>query len=152
MKECDNSKIHISSNFILSISLLIMLDTLLLRPSLHCNTPLHFTTLHPTTLHYTSLHFTQLHFTTLSDTSLLIYTSLPFHLALRIYIYHVYLLTPCSRVLLQKLTGLQLVKKFLHFREPQGSLPHSQVPATCPSPEPDRSSPYPHISLPEYPS
>ena len=40
-----------------------MFDTLLLRPSLHCNTPLHFTTLHPTTLHYTSLHFTQLHFT-----------------------------------------------------------------------------------------
>ena len=122
MKECDNSKIHISSNFILSISLLIMLDTLLLRPSLHCNTPLHFTTLHPTTLHYTPLHFTtlhptklhytspnytslhfttlhpttlhytsphfnQLHFTTLIDTSLpLIYTSLPSHLALSIYI------------------------------------------------------------------
>jgi len=70
MKECDNStrKIHISSNFILSISLLIMFDTLLLRPSLHCNTPLHFTTLH------------QLHFTTLID------TSLPSHLALHIYI------------------------------------------------------------------
>jgi hypothetical protein len=48
MKECDNIKIHVSSNFILSISLLIMTDTLLLRPSLHCNTPLHFTTLHPT--------------------------------------------------------------------------------------------------------
>jgi hypothetical protein len=137
MKECDNSKIPISSNFILSISLLIMFDTLLLRPSLHCNTPLHFTTIHPTTLHYTSLHFTtvhpttlhhtspqftQLHFTTLHhispnytslhfttihpttlyytsshftqqhfstliDTSLPpIYTSLPCHLALRIYI------------------------------------------------------------------
>jgi hypothetical protein len=73
MKECDNitHKIHISSNFTLSISLL-MLDTLLLRPSLHCNTP---------------LHFTQLHFTTFIDTSLpLIYTSLPFHLALYIYI------------------------------------------------------------------
>jgi len=52
MKDCDNStrKIHISSNFILSISLLIMFDTLLLRPSLHCNTPLHFTTLHTTTI------------------------------------------------------------------------------------------------------
>jgi len=60
-----------------------MFDTLLLRPSLHCDTPLHFTTLHPATLHYTSLHFTQLHFTTLIDISLpLIYTSLPFHLAL----------------------------------------------------------------------
>jgi hypothetical protein len=27
--------------------------------------------------------------------------------------------------------------------EPEGSLPHSQVPATCPYPEPDRSSPTP---------
>ena len=27
--------------------------------------------------------------------------------------------------------------------EPEGSLPHSQVPATCPYPEPARSSPYP---------
>ena len=27
--------------------------------------------------------------------------------------------------------------------EPEGSLPHSQLPATCPYPEPDRSSPYP---------
>jgi hypothetical protein len=50
-----------------------MFDTLLLRPLLHCNTPLHFTqlhfaTLHPTTLHYTYRHFTSshLHFTTLS--------------------------------------------------------------------------------------
>jgi hypothetical protein len=127
MKECDNNstrKIHISSSFIWSISLLIMFDFLLLRPSLHCNTPLHFTTLHPTTLRYTSphittlrytspnytsphvttlLHFTQLHFATLHhvitlrytsphvttpiDTSRpLIYTSLPSHLALPIYI------------------------------------------------------------------
>jgi hypothetical protein len=74
--------VHISSNFILSISLLIMFDTLLLRPSLHCNTPLHCTTLHDTSPNYTSPHFT-----TLIDTSLpLIYTSLPTHLALRIYI------------------------------------------------------------------
>jgi hypothetical protein len=33
--------------------------------------------------------------------------------------------------------------------EPEGSLPHSQVPATCPYPEPARSRPYPHILLPE---
>ena len=68
MEECDNSKIHIGSNFLLSVCLLIMLDTLLLGPSLHCNTSLHFTTLHPTTLHYTYRHFTSshLHFTTLS--------------------------------------------------------------------------------------
>jgi hypothetical protein len=31
--------------------------------------------------------------------------------------------------------------------EPEGSLVHSQVPATCPYPEPARSSPYPHILL-----
>jgi hypothetical protein len=29
-----------------------------------------------------------------------------------------------------------------HFIEPEGSLPHSQVPATCPYTEPARSSPY----------
>ena len=29
--------------------------------------------------------------------------------------------------------------------EPEGSLPHSQVPLTCPYPEPDRSSPYTHF-------
>ena len=46
-----------------------MFEILLLRPSLHCNTPVHFTKLHPTTLHYTSTHFTQLHFTTLRYTS-----------------------------------------------------------------------------------
>jgi hypothetical protein len=85
MKECDNStrKTHTSNNFIFSINLLIMIDTLLLRLSLHCNTSPHFTqlhftthrytslrfaTLHPTTLHYTYRHFTSshLHFTTLS--------------------------------------------------------------------------------------
>jgi len=100
MKECDNSKIHISSNFILSICVLIMFDTFLLRPSLHCNTSLHFTTLHPTTLHYTSLHFTTLHPTTLHYTSLHFttlhpttlrytyrhFTSSHFRLALRFYI------------------------------------------------------------------
>jgi hypothetical protein len=33
--------------------------------------------------------------------------------------------------------------------DPEGSLPHSQVPATCPYPEPTRSSLYTHISLPK---
>jgi len=56
------------------------------------------------------------------------------------------------RVLLEKLTGSQLVKKFPAFYGTQGSLPQSQVPATCPYPEPDRSSPYPYIPLPEDPS
>jgi len=36
--------------------------------------------------------------------------------------------------------------------ESEGSVPHSQVPATCTYPEPDQSSPYPHIPLPEDPS
>jgi hypothetical protein len=36
--------------------------------------------------------------------------------------------------------------------EPEGSLPHSQVPTTCPYPEPVQSSPYAYIPLPEDPS
>ena len=63
-----------------------------------------------------------------------------------------YLLTPWSRVLLQKLTGFQLVKKFPAFMEPEASLPHSQVPATSPYPEPARYSPCPYILLPDFPS
>jgi hypothetical protein len=35
--------------------------------------------------------------------------------------------------------------------EPEGSLQHSQVPATFLYPEPARSSPYPRIPLPEDP-
>ena len=35
--------------------------------------------------------------------------------------------------------------------EPEGSLPHSQVPATCSYPEPARLDPYPQISLSEDP-
>ena len=55
-----------------------------------------------------------------------------------------YLLTPWSRVLLEKLTGLQLVKKFPHFMEPEGSSPHTQAQATCPYPELAPSSPHTH--------
>ena len=33
--------------------------------------------------------------------------------------------------------------------EPEGSLPQSQVPATCPYPELAQSSSHPHIPLPE---
>ena len=60
--------------------------------------------------------------------------------------------TPWSRVLLEKLTGSQQSRNSPHFMEPEGSLPHSQVPATCPYPESARSSTYPHIPLPEDPS
>jgi len=36
--------------------------------------------------------------------------------------------------------------------DPEGLFLYSQVPATCPYPEPDRFSPCPHIPLPENPS
>jgi hypothetical protein len=57
-----------------------------------------------------------------------------------------HLLTPWIRVLLEKLTGLQLVKQFgisQYFMEPEGWLSHSLVPETCLYPEPARSNPYP---------
>jgi hypothetical protein len=61
-------------------------------------------------------------------------------------------LTTNSRVLLEKLTGSQLVKKFSSFIDPECSLPQSQAPVTCPYPQPARSSPHPHIPLPVDPS
>ena len=60
-----------------------------------------------------------------------------------------YLITPCSRVLLEKLTGTQPVKKFPKFHGTRSSLPHSQAPATCNYPEPARSTPHSHNPLPE---
>jgi len=60
-----------------------------------------------------------------------------------------YLLTPWSKVLLEKLTGSQL-KKFPAFYGTPGSLPHLQVTTICSYPEPDQSSPYQTTSLPEY--
>ena len=42
------------------------------------------------------------------------------------------LLTPWSRVLPEQLGVPQLVKKFPHFMESEGSLPYLQVLATCP--------------------
>jgi len=59
------------------------------------------------------------------------------------------LLDPWSRVLLEKLTGSQLVKKFLAFIVPEDSLPHSQVHANCLHPEPAQCSPYTHILFPD---
>jgi len=43
-----------------------------------------------------------------------------------------YLLIPWSSILLEKLIGSHLVKKFPTFMAPEGSLPHSQQPSTCP--------------------
>jgi len=53
-------------------------------------------------------------------------------------------LTPWIRVLLQKLTVTQLVKKLPHFLELEGSLLCSQEPAPDPCPEPHVSSQHPH--------
>ena len=62
--------------------------------------------------------------------------SRPFKLLLR-NVYDKSILPYSSRVLLQKLTVPQLLKKFPAL---YGSLPFSHMPATCPYPEPDRSS------------
>jgi hypothetical protein len=42
---------------------------------------------------------------------------------------------------MRSLQVLSWSRNSTHFIEPEGSLPHSQVPATCPYPEPDQSSP-----------
>ena len=49
-------------------------------------------------------------------------------------------ITLWSRVLPRKLTSPQLVKKFSAVMEHEDSSPHSKKPATCPYPEPHRSS------------
>jgi len=60
-----------------------------------------------------------------------------------------YLLIAWNRVVLEKLIGSQLVKIFPLLYETRRSLPHSQVPASCPYPELAWYSPCPHIPLPE---
>jgi hypothetical protein len=59
--------------------------------------------------------------------------------------------TPRSRVLLEKLTVIQPVKKSPAFMETEGSSPRSQQPATGPYPEPDESSPHPPTLFSEDP-
>jgi hypothetical protein len=63
-----------------------------------------------------------------------------------------YLLTPGSRVLREKLTGLQLVKKYLAFYGTGRFITAFTSAATCLYPELAQSSPYPHIPHPEDPS
>jgi hypothetical protein len=61
-----------------------------------------------------------------------------------------YFLTPYSRVPLEKLTVPQLLQEIPQILwEIEGSIPHSKVPANCPHPEPDQSSPFTHIPFPE---
>jgi hypothetical protein len=58
------------------------------------------------------------------------------------------ILTPWSRVLPEKLTVSQLVKKYPspHFMDTEGPLPCPQQPVTCPYSEPNESSPrYPIV-------
>ena len=62
-----------------------------------------------------------------------------------------YPLTPHGTVL-QKLTGSQLVKKFPAFYGTRRFITAFTSARTCLYPEPARSSPYPHIPLPQDPS
>ena len=83
-----------------------------------------------------------------------------FHEDLNVYIYIpfdmfptrcniTYLLTPWSRVLLEKLTGFAASQEIPRiFMEPESSFLYSQVPATRPYPEPIPSSLHP-LPLPE---
>ena len=63
-----------------------------------------------------------------------------------------YLLTPWSRVLLEKLTGTQLVKKFPAFYGTRRFITTFTSAHQLSLPEPARSSPCPHIPLSEDPS
>jgi hypothetical protein len=60
-----------------------------------------------------------------------------------------YLHTPQSRVLLEKLTSVQLVKEFPVFYKTRKFITAATSAPTCSNPEPARSSPYPHIPLPK---
>jgi hypothetical protein len=62
-----------------------------------------------------------------------------------------YLLTPWSRVLLEKLTGFA-ASQIPRIYGTQKFITYSQMPATCPYPEPASSSPHNPLPLPEDPS
>jgi hypothetical protein len=61
-----------------------------------------------------------------------------------------YFLTPWNRFLLEKLTGLQLVKKLTTFYETRRFITAFTI--ACLFPELPQSSPYPHIAIPKDPS
>ena len=57
-------------------------------------------------------------------------------------------LTPYSTVLLEKLTGSAASQEItLILWNPKSSFPYSQIPTTCPYPEPARSNPCPPFSF-----
>jgi len=63
-----------------------------------------------------------------------------------------YLLTPCSRVLLEKLTGSAASQKILRIFGTRRFITVLTMPTTCPYPEPTPSSPHNTLPLPEDPS
>ena len=56
-----------------------------------------------------------------------------------------YLLAPCNTVLWEA-NRFWESRNSLHIMDPEGLLPHSQMPATCPYPALDESSPCPHLT------
>jgi len=62
------------------------------------------------------------------------------------------LFSRCSTIPLEKLTFFHLIRQTPHLMEKECSLPHSQVLATCPYPEPNRLTQYHNIALPEDPA
>jgi hypothetical protein len=63
-----------------------------------------------------------------------------------------YLLNLWSGILREKLTGSQLVKKFLAFYETRSVITALRsAPSTCSYPEPDQSSTCPFVPFPEDP-
>jgi hypothetical protein len=58
-----------------------------------------------------------------------------------------YLINPCSRVLLEKLTGSQLVRKFPVLYGTRSQITAFTISRHLSCPEPDRSTPYPHTPL-----
>jgi hypothetical protein len=56
-------------------------------------------------------------------------------------------LTACEQIPSWEANISQLVKKFPTFYELAGLLRHFQVPVTCPYPDPDQSSPFPHATF-----
>jgi len=61
-------------------------------------------------------------------------------------------ITPWSRFLLEKLTGFQLVKELTAFYETRRFITAFTSARNCLYPQAARSSPHPHILLPENPS